>query len=138
MCVLPNMSYKFYYYCFVYLSFFEERKVLYVNKRTRKRHEYLKIYKFNNCIDIKTLKLFFFNWWNHISNRFQFKEIKYYLVSNQFWNEQKSFFSLWKRLLNDVRVKIRCYETRISWAVKDIKKSSFLIIRSAIYYWNRC
>ena len=60
-----------------------------------------------------------------------------YLVSNKFWDEQKSFFSLWKRSVNDVRVKIWCYETRMSWAVKNIKESSFLIIQSAIYYWNR-
>ena len=81
--------------------------------------------------------IIFLNWWNDISSKFQFEEIKRYLVLNQFWNEEKLFFSLWKRSVNDVQIKIRCYETRILWTAKNIKKSSFLIIQNAIYYWNR-
>ena len=136
MRVLLNINYKFCYYCFFYLSPVEERKVLCVNKRTEKYHEYLEV-DLDDCIDIKILELFFFNWWNHINSKFQFEEMKCYLNSNQFSDEQKSFFSLWKRSVNDVQVKIRCYETRMSWAAKSIKESSFLIIQDAIYYWNR-
>ena len=136
MRVLSNINYEFYYYCFFYLSFFEERRVLCVNWKTEKCHEYFKV-DLDDCTDTEILELFFFNWWNHINSKFQFEEMRRYLVSNQFWDEQKSFFSLWKRFVNNVRVKIRCYETRMSWAAKDIKESSFLIIRSAIYYWNR-
>ena len=136
MRVLSDISYKFYYYCFFYLSSFEERGALCVSRRTERRHECLEV-DLDDCINIETLELFSLNWWNHISSRFQFEEMKRYLVSNQFWDEQKSFFSLWKRSVNNVRVKIRCYETRMSWAAKSIKESSFLIIRDAIYYWNR-
>ena len=122
--VLSNMSYKFYYYCFFYLSSFEERKTFCVSKRTEKCHEYYEV-NLDDCIDIEILELFSLNWWNHISSRFQFEEMKRYLVSNQFWDEQKSFFSLWKRSVNNVRVKIRCHETRMLWAAKDIKKVRF-------------
>ena len=136
MRVLSNINYKFYYYCFFYLSFFKEQKVLCVSKKIEKHYKYFKV-DLNDCIDTEILELFFFNWWNHINSRFQFEKMRRYLVSNQLWDEQKSFFSLWKRSVNNVRVKIRCHETRMSWAVKNIKESSFLIIRSAIYYWNR-
>ena len=136
MRVLLNMNYKFYYYCFFYLLFFEEWKGFCVSRRTEKYHEYFKV-DFDKCIDIEILELFFFNWWNHISSRFQFEEMRCYLVSNQSWDEQKSFFLWWKRSVNDVRVKIQCYETRMSWTVNDIKESSFLIIQSTVYYWNR-
>ena len=134
--VLSNMNYKFCYYCFFYLSSFEERRAVCVSRKTKKRYEYFKI-DFNDCIDIKILKLFSFNWWNHSNSKLQFEKMKCYLVSNQFWNEQKSFFSLWKRSVNDVRVKIRYYKTRVLWTAKDIKESSFLIIQSTVYYWNR-
>ena len=134
--VLSNTNYEFCYYCFFYLSSFEERRVFCVNRRTEKRHEYFKI-DFNNCIDIKIFELFFLNWWNYINNRFRFKKMRHYFVSNQLWDGQKSFFSLWKRFVNDVRIKIQCYETIMSWAVKDIKESLFLISWNTIYYWNR-
>ena len=134
--VLSNINYKFYYYCFFYLLSFEERRVFCVNKKTEKQYKYFEV-DFDDCIDTEILELFFLNWWNHISSRFQFEEMRRYFVPNQFWDGQKSFFSLWKRSVNNVRVKIRCHETRMSWAVKNIKESSFLIIRSAIYYWNR-
>ena len=134
--VLPNMNYKFCYYCFFYLSSFEERRIFYVNRRTKKRYEYFEV-DFDDCIGIEILELFFLNWWNHISSRFQFEEMRRYFILNQFWDEQKSFFSLWKRLVNDIRIKIRYYETRMPWTVKNIKNGSFLIVRSAIYYWNR-
>ena len=136
MRVLSNINYKFYYYCFFYLSSFEERKTLCVSKKTKRCYEYFEI-DLNDCIDIKNLELFSLNWWNHISNKFQFEKMRCYFISNQRWNEQKSFFSLWKQFVNDFRVKIQCYETRMLWTIKDIKESSFLIIRSAIYYWNR-
>ena len=134
--ILSNINYEFYYYCFSYLSPFEEQKAFCMNRKIEKCHESFKI-DFDDCIDTEILELFFFNWWNHISSRFQFEEMRRYLVLNQLWDGQKSFFSLWKRSVNNVRIKIRCHETRMSWAAKDIKESSFLIIRSAIYYWNR-
>ena len=92
---------------------------------------------FNDCIDAEIFKLFFLTWWNHINIRFQFEKIKRYFVSNRFWDEQKLFFSLWERFVNHVRIKIQCYKTRMLWTVKDIKESSFLIIRNVIYCWNR-
>ena len=122
------MNYEFCYYCFSYLSSFEERGALYVDRRTERRHECLKV-DLDDCIDIETLELFSLNWWNNISSRFQFEEVRRYLVPNQFWDGQKSSFSLWKRFVNNVRVKIRCYETKMSWAAKSIKESSFLIIQ---------
>ena len=81
--VLSNINYKFCYYCLFHLSFFEERKIFCVNKRTEKCHEYFEV-DFNDCIDTETFELFSFNWWNHINNRFQFEKMKRYLVSNQF------------------------------------------------------
>ena len=136
MRILSNISYKFCYYCLFHLSSFEERRAFCVNRKTKKRHEYFEI-DFDDCIDTEILELFFLNWWNHINSRFYFEKIKRYLISNQLWNEQKFFFSLQKRPVNDVRIKIRYYETRMSWTAKSIKESSFLIIRSMIYYWNR-
>ena len=136
MRVLSNINYEFYYYCLSHLLSFEARRVICVNKRTERRHEYFKI-DFDNCIGTEIFELFFFKWWNHINSRFQFQEMKRYFVSNQLWDEQKSFFSLWKQPVNDVRVKIQCYETRMLWTVKSIKENSFLIIRDAIYHWNQ-
>ena len=49
--VLSNINYKFCYYYLFYLSFFKERKVFYISKKIKKRHEYFEI-DFDDCIDI--------------------------------------------------------------------------------------
>ena len=54
------MNYEFCYYYFSYLSSFEERRILYINKKTEKCHEYFEV-DFDDCIDIETLELFFSN-----------------------------------------------------------------------------
>ena len=52
------MNYEFYYYCFFYLSFFEEQRARCVNRRTGKRHKYFEI-SFDDYIDTEILELFF-------------------------------------------------------------------------------
>ena len=55
--ILSNINYKFYYYCFFYLSSFKERRTFYVNKRTKKRYKYFEI-DLDDCIDIEILEFF--------------------------------------------------------------------------------
>ena len=105
------MNYKSYYYYFFYLLFFEERKVLCVSRRIKKRHEYFKV-DFNDCIDIKILKLFFLlidksilavdfslKKWSSILFQIDFETNKNYFshYKNDFWTMFELKYNITKR-----------------------------------------